>query len=246
MGANIPLACQDWANTKGAYRFFSNDRVSEEEILAGHFQSTPAPSLQRGVPSHDRVHLSKSDPSKIGVMHSLNCGKDSMAAATRTLCGLLMHLSLAVTSKGCRLATGRSSSGQGRSSREPFRSRRRSIRRGCPSKRRSIRWLENMRQAKAQFADPVRCIHVGDRESGTYGLFCTAHEFGTHFLVRSCVDRSATARAKPRLSLSRSSIAATVSCRRWANRSVTPFSISRCCTRRSATNQSIGQGWIGS
>jgi hypothetical protein len=40
MGESIPLACQDWANTKAAYRFFSNDRVSEAAILAGHFQST--------------------------------------------------------------------------------------------------------------------------------------------------------------------------------------------------------------
>ena len=29
--------CQDWANTKAAYRFLSNDRVSEADILAGHF-----------------------------------------------------------------------------------------------------------------------------------------------------------------------------------------------------------------
>ena len=40
MGESIPLACQDWASTKAAYRFFSNDRVSEEDILRGHFQST--------------------------------------------------------------------------------------------------------------------------------------------------------------------------------------------------------------
>lgn len=40
MGASTPLACQDWANTEAAYRFFSNDRVSEEEILAGHFDAT--------------------------------------------------------------------------------------------------------------------------------------------------------------------------------------------------------------
>ena len=40
MGASIPLACQDWANTKAAYRFFANDRVSEGDILAGHFQAT--------------------------------------------------------------------------------------------------------------------------------------------------------------------------------------------------------------
>ena len=39
-GESIPLACQDWANTKAAYRFFSNDRVSEEDILRGHFDAT--------------------------------------------------------------------------------------------------------------------------------------------------------------------------------------------------------------
>src|SRR3954452_5305502 len=40
MGAPIPLACQDWANTKAAYRFLSNPDVSEREILDGHFQAT--------------------------------------------------------------------------------------------------------------------------------------------------------------------------------------------------------------
>src|SRR5262249_32344408 len=40
MGQSIPLVCQDWANTKVAYRFFSNDRVGKADILAGHFQST--------------------------------------------------------------------------------------------------------------------------------------------------------------------------------------------------------------
>ena len=40
VGQSIPLVCQDWANTKAAYRFFANDRVNEADILAGHFQST--------------------------------------------------------------------------------------------------------------------------------------------------------------------------------------------------------------
>src|ERR1017187_9237913 len=39
-GESIPLACQDWTNTKAAYRFLDNDRVSETEILAGHFEAT--------------------------------------------------------------------------------------------------------------------------------------------------------------------------------------------------------------
>ena len=40
IGGSIPFACQDWANTKAAYRFFANDHVSEQDILSGHFQAT--------------------------------------------------------------------------------------------------------------------------------------------------------------------------------------------------------------
>ena len=40
MGESIPLVCQDWANTKAAYRFLANGRVSEADILGGHFQRT--------------------------------------------------------------------------------------------------------------------------------------------------------------------------------------------------------------
>ena len=40
MGGTIPLACQDWTNTKAAYRFFANPKVEEGDILSGHFAST--------------------------------------------------------------------------------------------------------------------------------------------------------------------------------------------------------------
>src|SRR3546814_12748073 len=40
-------------------------------------------------------------------------------------------------------------------------------------------------------ADPGRCIHIGDRESDIYELFCAAREAGTHFVIRTCVDRLA-------------------------------------------------------
>lgn len=33
MGGPIPFPCQDWANTKAAYRFFSNAKVEEGHIL---------------------------------------------------------------------------------------------------------------------------------------------------------------------------------------------------------------------
>ncbi|MEX3969707.1 hypothetical protein [Paraburkholderia caribensis] len=55
----------------------------------------------------------------------------------------------------------------------------------------SWRWLENMRQSTELLDDPVRCIHIGDRESDIYELFFTAYDLSSYFLVRTCVDRLA-------------------------------------------------------
>src|SRR3954452_9635230 len=42
VGGTLPAACQDWAATKAAYRFFSNSRIDEGGILDGHFAATKA------------------------------------------------------------------------------------------------------------------------------------------------------------------------------------------------------------
>ncbi|SCB52695.1 Transposase DNA-binding [Bradyrhizobium yuanmingense] len=88
MGQRIPLVCQDWANTKAAYRFFSNDRVSEADILAGHFQLTS-----------DRAAAEA-----IGITKSINGGRDKAGRLrSHTVCGILIHSSLAVTIEGVPL-----------------------------------------------------------------------------------------------------------------------------------------------
>lgn len=76
-----------------------------------------------------------------------------------------------------------SNSGRGRSLREPTR---------VPiEEKESVRWLDNVRQTTTLLDDPARCVHIGDRESDIFELFCTAHDANTHFLVRTCVDRLA-------------------------------------------------------
>ncbi len=55
----------------------------------------------------------------------------------------------------------------------------------------SIRWLDSLRQSVELLGDPGRLVHVADRESDIYELFCLAGELGTHFVVRTCVDRLA-------------------------------------------------------
>ena len=67
-----------------------------------------------------------------------------------------------------------------------------STRPACPLKQKeSVRWLENLRQSTTLFQGPQRCVHIGDREGDIYEFFSTAHGLGTHFLVRTCVERRA-------------------------------------------------------
>ena len=55
----------------------------------------------------------------------------------------------------------------------------------------SIRWLDNLKQSTSILGEAARCVHIGDRESDIYELFCMAQEAGTKFLLRTCVDRLA-------------------------------------------------------
>lgn len=49
----------------------------------------------------------------------------------------------------------------------------------------SVRWLDNLRQSVALLGQPDRCVHVGDRESDIFELYCLANDLGTHFVVRT-------------------------------------------------------------
>jgi hypothetical protein len=106
IGQSIPLVCQDWANTKAAYRFFSNDRVSEADILAGHFQSTRDPAAAAEglvLVLHDTTEFShqREKSEAIGTTKSINIGRDKAGRLrSHTVCGILMHSSLAVTIEG--------------------------------------------------------------------------------------------------------------------------------------------------
>ena len=198
IGASLPLACQDWANTKAAYRFFSNERVSEEDILAGHFCATCDRVAAADSPIlvlHDTTEFSyqREHPEAIGITASVNSGKDKAGRLrTHTVCGFLMHGSLAVTTDGLPLGLLAVKFW----SRQKFKGTAALKRKINPTRipieqKESIRWLENMRQSTERLGEPARCVHVGDRESDIYELFCTAQELGTHFLVRTCVDRLA-------------------------------------------------------
>ena len=198
IGASLPLACQDWANTKAAYRFFSNDRVSEAQILAGHFQATrdrfaatDGPILV--IQDTTEFTFQREHAEAVGITYRVNSGRDKAGRfRMHTVCGLLMHSSLAVTTEGLPLGL----SAVKFWSRQQFKGTAALKRKINPTRvpiehKESIRWLESLRQSIALLGAPTRCVHIGDRESDIYELFCTAQELGTHFIIRSCVDRLA-------------------------------------------------------
>jgi len=198
MGQSIPLVCQDWANTKAAYRFLSNDRVSEADILAGHFQSTrdrTAATDGLVVVLHDTTEFTyqREKSEAIGITKSINSGRDKAGRLrSHTVCGILMHSSLAVTTEGLPLGL----AAVKLRTRKKFKGTAALKKKINPTrvpieKKESIRWLDNLKQSTELLDDPGRCVHIGDRESDIYELFCAAQEVGTHFLVRTCVDRLA-------------------------------------------------------
>jgi len=197
-GGSLPLACQDWANTKAAYRFLDNDRVNEAEILSGHFDATRVRFEATDGPIlvlHDTTEFSfkREDFDAVGITRKGIAGKHRDGTPRYyTACGILLHSSLAVTTEGLPLGLTAAKFW----SREKFKGANALKKKINPTRvpieeKESIRWLDNLRQSTELLADPPRCVHIGGRESDIYELFCTAKDSGTHFLLRTCVDRLA-------------------------------------------------------
>jgi len=196
LGSTIPDICEDWAQAKATYRFLSNDRVTEAEILAGHFSSTKKRIDASSGPIlilHDTTEFTykRKGEHDLGLVHRTKL-KGRAGVVEYTLRGILMHASLAVTPEGLPL---------GLSSikfwtRDKFKGTNALKRKINPTRvpieeKESFRWIQNLRDSSVLMENPGRFIHVGDRENDIYEFFCEAGDIGTNFIVRACVDRLA-------------------------------------------------------
>ena len=196
VGDSIPAACRDWANTKAAYRFLSNHRVTDGVIMKGHFVAThDRCALSSGtlLVLHDTCEFTyhRNKKSELGVIGKTSSGKNK---AGRPIChtvrGVLMHSSLVITPEGLPLGLAAIKFW----SRKKFtgcnaRKRRVNPTRVAIQEKESIRWIENIQRSSALIGRPVDCVHIGDREADIYELFAQAARLETNFLVRTCVDR---------------------------------------------------------
>jgi hypothetical protein len=195
LGRSIPLACQDWAATKAAYRFFSNERICEEQILAGHFEATRERLPRAEVPVlvlHDTTEFTykREDMAAVGLVSKGSVRKDEHGRPVYfTTCGVCLHSSLAVTLEGLPLGL----TAVKFWSRKAFKGRaaKRKSHNAPIEQKESVRWLENLRASTALLAQPAHAVHVGDQESDIFDLFAVAGQLKTHFLVRTRADRLA-------------------------------------------------------
>jgi len=156
IGETIPMACQDWAGTKAAYRFFSNERVREREILSGHFQAARDRfRVTEGwvLVLHNTTEFSfqREEPLLIGATMKVNSGKNRTSRLRlHAVCGITMHYTLVLTTEGLPLGIAAVKFWM----KKKFKGCNATKMKINPTpvpieKKESIHWLENLKQATA-------------------------------------------------------------------------------------------------
>jgi hypothetical protein len=183
--APINQACCTWAETKAAYRFFSNEEVDPEEILRAHREST----LER-MRSYDRVIVVQ-DTTSLNFhthLHMGGLGGIGHGAAHSALSqGLFLHHSLAFSPEGVPLGIvdqkpwARTKASRGRSlDLEGYEATETS---------KWYRGLQRLAQLKTEGTLPREVITVCDRECDAldWMTYCRVHELA--FVIRAKKSR---------------------------------------------------------
>jgi len=183
----INQACEDWAETKAAYRFFKNQGVKQGDILKAHRQMTaerakPYKTILAIQDTSYFVYTSHVGTKGLGPM-SLKKGKHVKKIFSN---GLIMHACLGVTTEGLPLGL----LDQRVFVRKLLSAKRRRLADVTPlEKKESYRWLESLSNTQAIMGD-TQVVTVCDREADMYGLFELSERLKSPVLVRANVDRA--------------------------------------------------------
>jgi hypothetical protein len=187
IGGSISQACDDWADTRGAYRLFANKKTTAEKIRQPHQERTRERSAEY------KLILGVQDTSFLDYSHHPK--KQGMgpigSTQQRKLRGLVMHTSLIVTPEGLPIGIA-SQTVWARD--ETHKQRSVDERRQVPiEEKESNKWLIALDETVALMPDGTRLVTVGDSESDIFELFNHAvNELKTDLLIRAGQDRSVT------------------------------------------------------
>ncbi len=180
--APINQACEEWSDTKAAYRFFDNNKVTPARILAPHHQCT----VER-MRKHTLV-LAVQDTSFFNYTHHPHTkGLGEIGTKKQNQRGFGMHSTLAVTPAGVPLGLLTQAFFTrpiGEPAHTPVEARKLPI-----EEKESYRWLQAFEQTLALAPSDVQVVSVCDREADIYEIFVLAQEKQADLLVRASWNR---------------------------------------------------------
>lgn len=187
-GQSFPKALDD-SELEAAYRFFGNDQVTPEAILAPHFRQTArrAAELSRIIVVHDTTAFEFGGQTKrTGLGHLIKPSAQ----------GFFGHFSLALDADGSRRPLGLLAL------ETVFRLKRRIGHKHWSKDQRlgeSARWARAVDVVEEHLAGRVAAIHVADREGDQYALLSGLVEARRDFVIRSFQDRRLAGEDEARL-----------------------------------------------
>jgi hypothetical protein len=178
--ASLPDGCGSAARLKAAYRFFANDAIDPDAVLASHVAATS-----------DRLALvplvlAVQDTTLVDYTH--HPATTGLGPLDHGHQGLLVHSTVVFTPD--RLPLGLLA--QQVWTRDPTQPGRRATRKLRPiAEKESQKWLTSLAAvAEARRRCPTtRLVSVGDREADVYDLFLAPRPDGVDLLVRAAWDR---------------------------------------------------------
>lgn len=179
----INQACEDWAGTKAAYRFFDNKKVTPERIVAPHQQQTVSRMSQH------RCVLAIQDTTFFNYSHHPQTeGLGAIGSKRHKQRGFAMHSTLAVTATEMPLGL-LTQAFFSREVDEPAHQPKELSKLPIEAKE-SYRWLQAFEQTIALSPNDVHVITVCDREADMYEMFALAQQQDAHLLVRASANRA--------------------------------------------------------
>lgn len=181
--AYINQACEDWADTKAAYRFFGNTKkVTPAGISAPHQQRTVERMRQ-----HPLV-LAVQDSTFFNYTHHPHTeGLGEIGNKKQQQRGFGLHSTLALTPTGVPLGT-LTQQFFTRPIGEPAHTPR-ELQQLPLEEKESYRWLEAFEQTLALTPEGVEVVTVCDREADIYEMFVLAEEKQAPLVIRASADR---------------------------------------------------------
>lgn len=181
--ASLPQAADDPTMLKAAYRFFDNDDIRAEAMLACHVAST-----QRRMQAVSVV-LAMQDTSVLDwTTHPATTGLGPVATSSSCHQGLLAHTTLAITPDRVPLGLLQ----QQVWACDPAQPRQQDHKTRPLAEKESQQWrtsLEAVIAARAACPD-THVVSVADREAAVYDLFLVERPVGVDLLVRAAQDRT--------------------------------------------------------